>query len=93
MKDPFDFSPAHAIALKTAEFVTECKAHSLTPADMHELLAAALQEYHLSGSPEKDFLTAIRRQQVINKLSTTCERLRRGETAPVKRDTAKDFKA
>lgn len=77
-------SPSDIIALRATEFITECKAHSLTLSDIHEILAMTLQEYNLAGIPEKDFLTFVRRQQVINKLSTTCDRLRRGE--------AKDFK-
>lgn len=72
--------PADIIALRATEFITECQAHSLTISDIHEILTATLQEYGLGGSPEKDFLTVIRRQQVINKVATTCERLRRGES-------------
>lgn len=77
-------SPADQIAYLATQFITECKAHSLTLSDIHQVIAETLVEYGLAGSPEKDFLTAIRRQQVINKVATTCDRLRRGE--------AKDFK-
>lgn len=82
-------SPADTIALKATEFISECMAHSLNISDIHEILTATLQEYGLSGSPEKDFLTAIRRQQVINKVASTCERLRRGESKEYKQGEIK----
>lgn len=75
-------SPSDAIALKAAEFIRECRANSLTWSDIREIVAATYSEYVEAehGSPVQDFLALIRRQQVINKVSTTCERLRRGES-------------
>lgn len=75
---------AEHIAFLCTQFITECRAHSLTDLDIHQIIGETLGEYEMSGDPAKDFLTVIRRQQVINKVATTCERLRRG--------TAKDFK-
>ena len=76
-------SPSDAIALKAAEFIRECKAHSLSWTDIREIIAetnSAFEEAHYNHEREEEFSALIRRQQVINKLSTTCERLRRGES-------------
>ena len=76
-------TPADHIALKAAAFVKECFAHDFTGKDIHEILHATIEAQYQAWTDnpakmEEEFMDLIRRQQIINKVSTTCERLRRG---------------
>jgi hypothetical protein len=75
--------PSDLIAAKALDFVRECEAHSISPKEMMTIVSVALDALRASNTEagrgdEEEFLEAIRRVQIINKVSSTCERLRRG---------------
>ena len=75
--------PSDLIAAKALDFVRECEAHSISPEEMFTIVSVALDALRDANDQdgrgdEEEFLEAIRRVQIINRVSSTCERLRRG---------------
>jgi hypothetical protein len=71
-------TPSTIIASRAIDFVHECMAHGLSAFEMQMIISQTATAAEGHDARAELFVNAIRRNQVINKVHTTCELLRRG---------------
>jgi len=72
-------TPADIIALKALAFATEVRTYGFTDIEAETLLDVALAAVDSAQITQDDyFQSAMRRMQIVNRVSSTCQRLKRG---------------